>query len=152
MSEHTSTAATHQSHPGHGEAPHGADHSHGHGVAQEPDDVPVGKVLKVGFWGVAVTLLCIGLSVIFLHDDEARVPAPVAHTSRLDDETKGMGILELDLYYARGDRPNGPAQQLKAAKEAELGSYGWIDEKAGIIHIPIDRAYDRVIDGYGQKK
>jgi hypothetical protein len=63
-----------------------------------------------------------------------------------------VGIIELGLYWARGERPDGPAQKLKADKEAELRSYGWIDEKAGIIHIPIERAYDRVIDGYGQKK
>jgi len=144
MSESTSTSATTVPHPG--------DHAHAHGVAQEPDDVPVGKVLQIGLWGVIVTLVCIWLSAIFLRNDRAEVPAPVAHTARLDDETRGVGIIELGLYYARGERPDGAAQKLKAAKEAELRSYGWIDEKAGIIHIPIERAYDRVIDGYGQKK
>ena len=142
MSEHAPTT------------PHTPDHGHGHGhgVAQEPDDVPVSQVLKIGLWGVLVTVVCIWLSGIFLHNDLAEVPAPAAHTARLDAETKGMGIIELGLFWARGDRPDGAAQKLKAAKEAELRSYGWIDEKAGIIHIPIERAYDRVIDGYGQKK
>jgi hypothetical protein len=151
MSEHP-TEATPKSHDHPHGAAHGADHAHGHGVAQEPDDVPVGKVLKVGLWGVVITLVCVGLSVVFLHQDEASVPAPREHTARLDDDTKGVGILELALYYARGERPDGAAQKLKAAKEAELRSYGWVDEKAGIIHIPIERAFDQVIDGYGQKK
>jgi hypothetical protein len=121
-------------------------------VAQEPDVVPVGRILRIGLWGVLVTVVAIWLSAVFLRQDEAAVPAPAPHTTRLDGSDKNAGILLLDMFYARGDQPDGPAQQLKAAKEAELRSYGWIDEKSRIIHIPIDRAYDRVIDGYGQKK
>jgi hypothetical protein len=30
--------------------------------------------------------------------------------------------------------------KLHAAEEAELNSYGWIDRNAGIVHVPIDRA------------
>jgi len=144
MSEATSTSTTTKPSAGH--------HDHAHEVAQEPDNLPVSRVLKVGLWGVAVTVLCIWLSAVFLHNELARVPPPAAATSRLDGESKGLGIIEVVLYWARGERPDGEAQQLKAAKEAELRSYGWIDEKAQIIHIPIERAYDRVIDSYGQKK
>ena len=32
--------------------------------------------------------------------------------------------------------------QYKAAQEEILNSYGWVDEKAGIVRIPIDRAMD----------
>jgi len=145
MSEPTHTKATADAHPT-------AAHAHAHDVAQEPDVVPVGRILRIGLWGVLVTVVAIWLSAVFLRQDEAAVPAPAAHTARLDGDDKNVGILLLNLFYARGDQPDGPAQQLKAAKEARLRSYGWIDEKARIIHIPIDRAYDRVIDGYGQKK
>lgn len=31
---------------------------------------------------------------------------------------------------------------LRAAEDAELGTYGWIDRKAGIARIPIDRAIE----------
>ena len=33
---------------------------------------------------------------------------------------------------------------LRAAEAAQLGSYGWVDRGAGIVHIPIDRAMDLV--------
>ncbi len=33
-------------------------------------------------------------------------------------------------------------QQLRAQEDKTLHSYGWIDEKAGIVRIPIDRAMD----------
>jgi hypothetical protein len=31
-------------------------------------------------------------------------------------------------------------EQLRAEEDKELASYGWVDEKAGIAHIPIDEA------------
>ncbi len=141
MSDGTSTAA----HPK-------ADTAHGHGVQQEADVIPVGKIFRIGLWGVLVTVVAIWLAAVFLKQDEADVPAPAVHTARLDAETKGVGILELGLYYVRGERPDGPAQKLKSEKEAELRSYGWVDEKAGIIRVPIERAYDQVVDSYGKKK
>ena len=33
-------------------------------------------------------------------------------------------------------------KQYKAAQEEILNSYGWVDEKAGVVRIPIDRAMD----------
>ena len=38
-----------------------------------------------------------------------------------------------------------PVQELKNFRDAEdkaLSSYGWIDQKSGVVHIPIDRAMD----------
>jgi len=31
-------------------------------------------------------------------------------------------------------------------QENQLNSYGWVDEKAGVAHIPIDRAMDLMVD------
>jgi hypothetical protein len=33
-------------------------------------------------------------------------------------------------------------KQFKAAQDEILNSYGWVDQKAGIVRIPIDRAMD----------
>jgi hypothetical protein len=38
--------------------------------------------------------------------------------------------------------PTSDLQQLLAAENAKLNSYGWIDKSAGVIRIPIDRAMD----------
>ena len=35
-------------------------------------------------------------------------------------------------------------QALRAREEAELNSYGWIDKKAGVVRIPIERALDLI--------
>ena len=36
-------------------------------------------------------------------------------------------------------------KQFRAAEDAKLNSYGWIDRNAGIIRIPIQRAMDLVV-------
>ena len=36
--------------------------------------------------------------------------------------------------------------QLRAEEKARLGSYGWVDEAAGLAHIPIDRAKDLLVE------
>jgi len=33
-------------------------------------------------------------------------------------------------------------QEMRAAEDAMLNSYGWIDQKAGIVRIPVDRAIE----------
>jgi hypothetical protein len=47
--------------------------------------------------------------------------------------------------------PRGDLQRLRAAEEAELGGYGWVDAQAGIVHIPIERAMDLYVARAGKK-
>ncbi|HEY6050553.1 MAG TPA: hypothetical protein VIZ58_04840 [Thermoanaerobaculia bacterium] len=42
------------------------------------------------------------------------------------------------------DRPLAPRSQLNARENAILGSYGWVDKKAGTVRIPIERAMDLI--------
>lgn len=37
-------------------------------------------------------------------------------------------------------------QRLRAGEDAALDSYGWVDQKAGVAHIPIGRAMDIVAE------
>jgi len=41
---------------------------------------------------------------------------------------------------------------LRAAEEAQLHGYGWIDRRAGVVHIPIERALDLVASEAERKK
>lgn len=36
--------------------------------------------------------------------------------------------------------------KFEAAEEAKLHSYGWVDRKAGVIRIPIERAMDLIVE------
>jgi len=42
------------------------------------------------------------------------------------------------------DRPLATRAQLNARENAILGSYGWVDRKAGTVRLPIDRAMDLI--------
>jgi hypothetical protein len=41
---------------------------------------------------------------------------------------------------------------LRARQEKQLGSYAWIDRKAGVVQLPIDRAMELVVRQYGNKQ
>ena len=43
-------------------------------------------------------------------------------------------------------------KQYKAAQDEILNSYGWVDQKAGIVRIPIDRAMDILVSRLGTRK
>ncbi len=41
--------------------------------------------------------------------------------------------------------PTADLNKFRAAEEEELNSYGWVDQKAGKIHIPVERAMDLLV-------
>jgi hypothetical protein len=51
--------------------------------------------------------------------------------------------------------PEGRADKLKdlrAHEQTELNSYGWIDQKAGIVRLPIDRAMELTVQSLQAKR
>jgi len=42
--------------------------------------------------------------------------------------------------------------ELRAQHEKQATSYGWVDQKAGIVQLPVDRAMELIVDQYGAKK
>src|SRR4051794_35928408 len=38
-------------------------------------------------------------------------------------------------------------ERFRAAEETQLNSYGWVDKKAGLVRIPIERAMDLIAEG-----
>jgi hypothetical protein len=45
----------------------------------------------------------------------------------------------------------GYLQELRAKQDAQLHAYGWVDQKNGIVQLPIDRAMELVAQHYGTK-
>jgi hypothetical protein len=79
----------------------------------------------------------------------------------------GLGLWwffdHMEAYARRSDQPASPVarheeppaprlqvsakadvQELRAAERQRLASYGWVDEKEGVAHIPIGEAMDRM--------
>ncbi len=101
-------------------------------------------------WIVAVVLvICVALSVFasnltfrfFHHRDAAaqqrseidRVIRSVSGTQTAFPEPRLQVAPQLDLAGMR------------AREEEELRSYGWIDQKAGVVRLPIDRAMELMV-------
>jgi hypothetical protein len=67
---------------------------------------------------------------------------------------------EADLSRVSADdqwqySPDGRAEKLKdlrAHEQTELTTYGWIDEKAGVVRLPIDRAMELTVQSLQAKK
>ena len=43
-------------------------------------------------------------------------------------------------------RPRDDLQEMRAREEERLHSYGWVDKKTGVVHIPIERAIELTIE------
>ncbi len=106
----------------------------------EERDIQVRLIVLSGVGLVIVTAIVL-LVADWLFDDFAasRVKvqgplAPLAETRPLPPEPRLQVAPAQDL------------QQMRAAEDAVLSSYGWVNEAAGFVRIPIDRAIERVVE------
>ncbi len=72
------------------------------------------------------------MSAFFREAKDLRALTP----PRFNDET---GLFPAPRLQAN---PDVELDNLKQQELARLGGYGWVDKKAGVAHIPIDRAID----------
>jgi hypothetical protein len=94
---------------------------------QDAERVRTGVVWLVGLAVIAISAVLVALSWWFVVPSagaRAAVPSPLEH-----------GLF---------DRATG-ARDAGAAGAHRLERYEWIDRRAGVIHIPIDRAIDAVV-------
>jgi hypothetical protein len=79
----------------------------------------------------------------------AYVPRPPAYipedevAEKLSDDQKWQATPESRLAYLT---------DLRAQQEKQATSYGWVDQKNGVVQLPIDRAMELVVEQYGAKK
>ncbi len=112
---------------------HGA-HEHFVSAGHESDGTSVPAVLAFGALIVILVLGAIALEALhlnyFQHSRPDRVAANTADVSNLPERV-GAWVK--------------PGEDLAAMREQEqqhLSTYGWIDQKAGVVRIPIKRAMD----------
>ena len=108
-------------------------------VRQEEDRISTRIIVLVGAGSLALFLVAGWLAVGYLRAREAAhgpmvMPADIGRSK--------IGMVEQDFFdvAVRGARQH-------ALKMERLGSYGWVDEKAGTVHIPIERAMELVAQG-----
>lgn len=120
-----------------------SDHSHDSGTRAEPDRIGTPRILAVG----AASLLFFAVASWFtirygydrtraemLPDGPAAQPAEIGRNK--------IGIVEQRLFSLAVQ----PADWRRQQNE-RLRTWGWVDRKAGVIHVPIDQAMARVARG-----
>ena len=70
------------------------------------------------------------------------IPESVA-AEKLSADQAWQATPESRLAYLR---------DLRQRQEKQLASYAWVDRKAGVVQLPIDRAMELVIAQYGSKQ
>ena len=103
-------------------------------VSHEHSDVNIRAILGFGaallVVAIAVHLLIYGLFAYFNSREGVQVAVeyPLAQGHREPPEPR----LQTD--------PRQDLADMRAKEEEQLGSYGWVDKNASVVHIPIDAA------------
>jgi len=105
-------------------------------VRQEEDEVASGRVVRVAVIGVLVGVAAILAAGLLLFGAIGSVRGTVVGPGELARSERGevAGALQTPL--------EGPAAglELRDRQRRELEKWGWVDRRAGIAKIPIDRA------------
>jgi hypothetical protein len=86
---------------------------------------------------VAMVLMWYFTSALFQSEKAQDPPPPLMIEARVQHEPPSPRLQSL---------PFADFDQLRAEENARLGSYGWVDESAGLAHIPIERAKDLLVN------
>lgn len=117
---------------------HGTSHGAGPGAGYEQRDANISDLLKFGFWMavvIIVTMLAMRWTFGYLERTQT-VQAPATAFQR-PRELPPSPRLQAD-----------PRVELKDycdAQERELNTYGWVDQRLRVVHIPVDQAMDLVL-------
>jgi hypothetical protein len=86
------------------------------------DDLNTPAIAVVGFVGAVIVFAIIVLLMVVFHHVESR-----------------------QRYAKDISQPYLEVSQLVADQQGRLTSYGWLDQKQAIVHVPVTRAMDLVV-------
>jgi hypothetical protein len=105
------------------------------GIRYEASDADTGGIVRIGLIVAAVVLATVFLlrpALSFLRARQAGFDPPPAPMALEEDQRAPEPRLQ--------EHPFEDVAKLRAADQPLLEGYGWVDEKAGTVRIPIDEA------------
>jgi hypothetical protein len=93
----------------------------------------------IALFGIALTAVIVAAAVIasllihFKAAEHSRQETPVPRLAQEREATPGPR-LQVDAHSE--------LHQMRAAEDAALNNYGWVDKNAGIVRIPVDQAME----------
>ncbi len=110
----------------------------GPGAGYEKRDANIPDLLKFGFWMAVVILVTL-----------VSMRCTFNYMQRAETERVPAGAFERPRELPPSPRIQAaPRQELKdycEVQERELNTYGWVDQRLRVVHIPIDQAMDLVL-------
>jgi hypothetical protein len=119
-----------------------SDTSH-HGTRAEPDRIGTPRILAVGAAALIFFAVASWFTIRYGYDRtraEMLPDGPAAQPSEIGRNK--IGIVEQRLFGLAVEPTEWRQQQV-----LRLNGFGWVDRKAGVIHVPIDEAMARVARG-----
>lgn len=110
------------------------------GPGYERRDASVGGLLQFAFW-MAVVLAVTLVGMKFTFDHFKKVQPLGATTSPMVSEAERT----LPPAPRLQAQPHAELEEFCAAQQQAVNGYSWINQQAGIVHIPIDRAMDIIL-------
>ena len=121
-------------------------------ASYERQDLQVSGILYFLLALVVATGLCVfslrGFYAFLDHHERASQPAVNPLVTNVPEDTRRIAP-----GYPQSAFPDpkleederGQLNSIRMREEQELYSYGWVDEKAGTVHVPIERAMDLIV-------
>jgi hypothetical protein len=105
-------------------------------VGHETQDADIRPIVYTGI-GLAITAVAVGIFVygIFRYLGGHAVATIQSNPMSVEDQ-------QIPPTPRLEEHPAIELQQLHADEDRMLSTYGWVDQKTGVVHIPIDRAMD----------
>jgi len=134
-------------------------HGHnGHGVEFEQEDLSTRGIfafmIGLAITGVIIYFIINGMYAFLDRYERSQMTAasplvPSTEAGRIASRT--MNRADIEKAFSNNGAPlledneRGQFGDFVMKQEQELNSYGWVDEKAGVAHIPIERAMELAI-------
>jgi hypothetical protein len=110
------------------------------GLGYEPRDANIKGLLQFAFW-MAVVLAVTLFAMRGLFDYIKKVE-PLGPTS---SPLVKQGQRELPPSPRLQVHPHQELVDYCAEQQRDINSYGWVNQQAGVVHIPVDRAMDLIL-------
>jgi hypothetical protein len=119
-----------------------SEHEHTPVVRAEPDRIDTRAIVAVGVASLLLFFVASVVTVMGMHRERAALnpDGPPAWPSEIGRNK--IGIVEQRIFELAVE----PAE-LKRRQLERLHGWGWADRPAGIVHMPIGEAMDRVARG-----
>lgn len=98
---------------------------------------------------VTIAAILVGFALFYFLVRLAHVSHPPAYIPETEVAEKLGGDQQ---WQATPQARLSYLEELRAKHQKQLESYGWVDQKAGVVQLPIDRAMELMVREYGAKK